>query len=430
MNRREFLKSALTMAALAPVSRLAAKAGPDGDKASDLKSGLQVTRRRYKNTGMTVPLLGFGCMRFARISPDNPGIDYSTVRKMIARAMNAGCNYFDTAYMYHGGESEKCLGELLKEYPRDSYYLTDKMPVWFAKKESDIERIFKEQLARCKTGYFDFYMLHSLNAANWKLAQKFHAYEFLARMKEEGKIRKLGFSFHDTPEVLKTIVKEQPWDFAQIQLNYLDWELYRSREQYEILTQAEIPVIVMEPLRGGALASLSPDATEILRRSDPDSSNAAWAFRYAASLPNVLCVLSGMSLPEHLEDNIKTFSPLKPLSDGERAALDAALKAYCKHLAVPCTACRYCLPCPVGVEIPKIFGIYNQYKISGNRWLFNNNYRAIPEESRADACVNCKRCVQHCPQKIQIPDELKKIDAEMNGAKLSALQMHETKPYV
>ncbi|MCI6288540.1 MAG: 4Fe-4S dicluster domain-containing protein, partial [Lentisphaeria bacterium] len=199
----------------------------------------------------------------------------------------------------------------------------------------------------------------------------------------------------------------------------------RSREQYEILTQAEIPVIIMEPLRGGALASLSPDATEILRRSDPDSSNAAWAFRYAASLPNVLCVLSGMSLPEHLEDNIKTFSPLKPLSDGERAVLDAALKAHRKHLTVPCTACRYCLPCPVGVEIPKIFEIYNQYKVSGNRRLFNRNYRAIPEESRADACVNCNRCIRHCPQKIQIPDELKKIDAEMNGSKLSALQMHE-----
>ena len=269
-----------------------------------------------------------------------------------------------------------------------------------------------EQLARCKTDYFDFYMLHALDKANWELAKKFHAYEFLQKMKKEGKIRKLGFSFHDTPEMLQTIVDAQEWDFAQIQLNYLDWELYRSREQYEILTKAGIPVIIMEPLRGGALASLSPEAAEILRKADPDSSNAAWAFRYAASLPNVLCVLSGMSLPEHMEDNIKTFSPLKPLTDNERKTLDLALKAYSKRLAVPCTSCRYCMPCPVGVEIPKIFGIYNQYKITGNKWLFENNYKAIPEESRASECVNCKRCVKHCPQKINIPEELKKIAKE------------------
>ncbi len=412
MNRREFLKSALTLAALAPVTRLAAKAGADGDKASDLTSGAQVTRRRWKDSALTLPLLGFGCMRLPRITPDNPAIDYPTVKKMIDRAMLAGCNYFDTAYMYHGGESEKCLGELLKSYSRDAYYLADKMPVGFAKKESDVERIFKEQLARCKTDYFDFYMLHALDKANWELAKKFHACEFLRKMKKEGKIRKLGFSFHDTPETLQTIVDAQEWDFAQIQLNYLDWELYRSREQYEILTKAGIPVIIMEPLRGGALASLSPEATEILHKADPDSSNAAWALRYVASLPNVLCVLSGMSLPEHMEDNIKTFSPLKPLTDNERKTLDLALKAYRKRLAVPCTSCRYCMPCPVGVEIPKIFGIYNQYKISGNKWLFKNNYKAIPEDSRASECVNCKRCVKHCPQKIDIPEELKKIAKE------------------
>lgn len=224
MNRREFLKGALTLAALAPITRLAAKAGADGDKTSDVLQGSQVTRRRYKNSALTVPLLGFGCMRLPQVSPDNQGIDYATAKKMIDRAMKAGCNYFDTAYMYHGGESERCLGELLKPYSRDSYYLTDKMPVWFARNSGNIEKIFNEQLARCKTGYFDFYMLHALDTANWSLAQKYKAYEFLARMKKEGKIRKLGFSFHDTPEVLQKIVNAHEWDFAQIQLNYLDWE--------------------------------------------------------------------------------------------------------------------------------------------------------------------------------------------------------------
>ncbi|MBQ9337028.1 MAG: aldo/keto reductase [Lentisphaeria bacterium] len=351
-------------------------------------------------------------MRLPTLSPDKPDIDYATAKKMIASAMKAGCNYFDTAYMYHGGRSEKCLGELLQDYSRDSYYLTDKMPVWFARTPADLERIFNEQLERCKTTYFDFYLVHSLGAANWKMAKRLKAYDFLAQKKKEGKIRKLGFSFHDTPELLAEIVKAHPWDFVQLQLNYLDWELYRSREQYEIATKAGLPVIVMEPLRGGALASLSPDAVEILRKAEPGLSTASWAFRYLAGLPNVLCILSGMTLPEHVEDNIRTFSPIKPLSESDRKTLDEALAAYRKRLAVPCTSCKYCMPCPVGVEIPKIFGLYNQYKISGNKWLFSNNYSSIPEDARADACVNCGKCMKQCPQKIKIPDMLRQIAKE------------------
>ena len=413
MNRRDFLKSALTFAALAPLARLQAKAGADGDKSSDIVSGPGVTRRRYKNTAMTLPLLGFGCMRLPRLSPDQPAIDANTAAKMVDMAMRAGCNYFDTAYMYHNGLSERFLGEALKKYPRDSYYLTDKMPVWYAQTPGDLEKIFNEQLERCQTGYFDFYMLHSLDENNWSTAQKLRACEFLEGKKREGKIRKLGFSFHDKPELLRKIVAARPWDFAQIQLNYLDWELYRSREQYEILTEAGIPVVVMEPLRGGALATLSPDSAAILKKADPQASCAAWALRYVGSLPNVLCILSGMTLPEHVEDNLRTFSPFKPLTDNERQVLNEALTAYRKRLAIPCTACRYCMPCPVGVEIPKIFGLYNQYKISGNRWLFKNNYNAIDEDSRASACVDCRRCTKHCPQKIDIPKFMRQIAADI-----------------
>lgn len=415
MNRRDFLKSALMAAIFAPLPHLAAKEGPDGNKISDQLKKEGITRRRYKDSALTVPLLGFGMMRLPLVSPDGSEIDYATAKKMFDRAMEAGINYFDTAYMYHGGLSEKCAGDLLSRYPRDSYYLTDKLPVWFARTSGDLEKIFQEQLKRCRTTYFDFYMLHSLDAGNWEHAKKLKAYEFLKKKQSEGKIRKLGFSFHDSPELLKKIVAAQKWDFAQIQLNYLDWELYRSREQYEILTQAGIPVIVMEPLRGGSLASLSPQAVEILKKSDPNATPAAWAFRYAASLPNVLTILSGMSLPEHLEDNIRTFAPLKPLTDPERKVLSEAVKVYRKKLAVPCTACRYCMPCPVGVEIPRIFGLYNQYRISGNRWLFKNNYNAIPEDSRANECVNCGKCVKHCPQHIKIPRELRKIAREVKA---------------
>ena len=415
MNRRDFLKNALAVAAFAPITRLWGREEADGNKISDVAKGPQVTRRRYRNTNLTVPLLGFGCMRLPTVSPDAPEIDYATAKKMIAEAMAAGCNYFDTAYMYHRGLSEKCLGTLLKDYPRDSYYLADKMPVWFARNPADMERIFQEQLDRCNTSYFDFYMLHSLGTDNWKTACSLKAYEFLAEKKKEGKIRKLGFSFHDTPELLKKIVKAHEWDFVQLQLNYLDWELYRSREQYEIATDAGIPVVVMEPLRGGSLATLSPDAVSILRKAEPGLSTASWAFRYLAGLPNVLCILSGMTRPEHVTDNIRTFTPVRTLSESDRKALDEALSVYRKQLAVPCTACKYCLPCPVGVEIPKIFGLYNQYRISGNKWLFSNNYNAISEESRADACVNCGKCVKQCPQHIRIPAELKKIAEEFDG---------------
>ena len=308
--------------------------------------------------------------------------------------------------------SEKCLGELLSEYPRDSYYLTDKMPVMLLEKSDDLERIFQEQLKRCRTAYFDFYMLHSLNRNNWDRAVRLKVYEFLLKKKAEGKIRKLGFSFHDTPELLKEIVKAGNWDFVQLQVNYLDWELYRSREQYEIATEAGIPVIVMEPLRGGALAQLSPDSAAILKQAEPEHSPASWAFRYLAGLPNVLCILSGMTRPEHLTDNLRTFSPIRPLNESEKATLEKALAVYRKQLAVPCTACKYCMPCPAGVEIPRIFGLYNQYKISHNRWHFTNSYRLIPAGSRADSCIECGECMKHCPQHLKIPELMKKIASE------------------
>lgn len=410
MNRREFIKSASAVAAVGAVSDIVAKADPDGDKLTDPPTAEQtVTRRNYRDTKQTVPLLGFGTMRLPRVTPGKPEIDYKKTKEMFAIAMKAGCNYFDTAYMYHDGLSETCCGDLLSEYDRDSYYLADKMPVWYCKSEADVERIFNEQLKKTKAGYFDFYLIHALDAGKWKKAKQVRAYEFLAKMKETGKIRRLGFSFHDTPEVLKEIASERPWDFAQIQLNYLDWEAYRSREQYEILTELKIPVVIMEPIRGGALAVLNDTATEILKNANPKVSTASWALRYAASLPNVLCVLSGMSLPEHVEDNIKTFTPFVPLTDKERETLQLALTAYQEKLAVPCTACRYCLPCPTGVEIPFIFGQFNQYKGTGRKGAFLRNYGSLGEEADATACIQCEKCVEKCPQHIKIPVELEKI---------------------
>lgn len=413
MNRRDFLKTTLTLAALAPLTRLAAKAGADGDKSSDFAKGDQVTRRRYKNTNLTLPLLGFGMMRLPRLEARGPEIDLAEAERMFRRALEAGVNYFDTAYFYHNGLSEKCVGSVLSKIPRDSFYLADKMPVRALRKEADVKRIWEEQLAKCKVDYFDFYLLHNLNRERWEVVKKLKVYEFLKERQKEGKIRKLGFSFHDEPEVLKTIASAHDWDFAQIQLNYLDWTLYRSKEQYGILTERGIPVVVMEPLRGGALASLNAEANQVFKAANPNVSTASWAFRFAGSLPNVICVLSGMTKMEHLEDNIKTFTDFKALDERERAVIENALAAYRKTGAIPCTACRYCTPCPVGVAIPRIFGLYNHAKISGNYMQFRMIYDKLSEDERASACIRCGACLKKCPQKINIPEELAKIDAEL-----------------
>lgn len=408
MNRREFLKSTLTVAALAPVTRLAAEATGTGTSSKNGRVP-QVTRRRYKDTELTLPLLGFGLMRL----PEKDGkVDRATAQEMVDRAMAAGCNYFDTAYMYHNGESESFVAEALKKYPRDSYYLTTKMPTIMLKNEADLERIFNEQLQRTGAGYFDFYLMHWLNAPHWELAKRLKLYDFMKKKQSEGKIRRLGFSYHGEPEVLKTIAQAYPWDIAQIQLNYLDWELCRSGEQYEVLTKLGIPVLVMEPLKGGTLVNLTPEAKAIFQQASPEASIASWGLRYVASLPNVQVVLSGMSAPDQMDDNLKTFSPFKPLTDAERQTVAEALAAYRKSGAIPCTACRYCAPCPVGVDIPRNLALYNQLK--GGLPLFHAKlvYDAMSEDKRASNCVHCGACKKKCPQKIDIPGHLKEI-AEM-----------------
>ena len=408
MDRREFLKSAAALAALGSVAKLAGSDLLDATK-SDKNGVPQVTRRPYRNTGITLPLLGFGLMRL----PTKDGqIDFSTAEKMVEMAMKAGCNYFDTAYMYHGGESEKFVGRVLSKYPRESFYLTSKMPIVMMRSEADNERIFNEQLARTKAGYFDFYFMHWLNEKHWEMAQRFKTLDFMKKMQKEGKIRHLGFSFHGEPETLKKIAEAYSWDLVQIQLNYLDWELCRSREQYELLTKLGIPVSVMEPLKGGTLVRLTPEAKKVFEKANPQVSTASWGLRYVASLPNVQIVLSGMSALEHMEDNIRTFSPLKPLTDAERKVIAEALAAYRKSGAVPCTACRYCSPCPVGVDIPRNLALLNQVK--GGLPLFHAKlvYDAMGEDERASSCVGCGACLRKCPQQIKIPTFMKQIAQE------------------
>lgn len=373
-------------------------------------AGPQVSRRPYRGGGMTLPLLGFGLMRL----PQRDGkIDLPVAEAMVARAMEAGCNYFDTAYMYHDGDSERFVGRVLADYPRGSYCLVDKMPVVMMKEAADNARIFGEQLARTRAGYFDFYFLHWMNAAHWAKARALGTLDFLKRMKAEGKIRRLGFSFHGEPETLREIAEAYPWDLVQIQLNYLDWDLCRSGEQYEVLTRLGIPVSVMEPLKGGSLVSLTPEARAVFERADPKAGMASWGLRYVASLPNVRVVLSGMSSPEQLEENLRTFMPFRPLNDAERLTVAGALEAYRSAAAVPCSACRYCSPCPSGVDIPRNLALHNQIRRGTSVFHAKLVYDAMPERQRASACVGCGACRAKCPQQIDIPARMAEIAREL-----------------
>jgi predicted aldo/keto reductase-like oxidoreductase len=359
-----------------------------------------------------ISLLGFGLMRLPCINGQDD-IDKRLALQMVDEAIAGGVNYFDTAYMYHGGQSENFAGEALSRYERSSYYLASKIPLGFLKSERDVEKIFSEQLKKCKTGYFDFYLLHGIMQNTLGIIRDYRVYEQLLKMKEEGLIRRLGFSFHDRPELLRKLVDEHEYDFAQIQLNYADWELQGAKEQYEILAAKKIPVHIMEPVRGGALATLNSEAIRIFKEADPAASPASWAIRYAASLPAVQVVLSGMTTMEQLKDNIAVMSPLQPLTERERTIVGKALTAYRKGATVPCTGCRYCMDCPSGVNIPKVLAAFNgrEYFASvndpGTDFHFIVDYGLLKEEEQAKYCVSCGQCTERCPQHIDIPYWLK-----------------------
>ncbi|MHC6203809.1 aldo/keto reductase [Breznakiellaceae bacterium SP9] len=362
--------------------------------------------------GIDVSLLGFGCMRLPLVGDDKAKIDYPLAQKMIDRAIKSGVNYFDTAWPYHDGMSEVFVGDTLSKYPRETYFLASKMPTWeLIQSETDVERIFNEQLGKCKVDYFDFYLVHSLERDRMDRFQRFDMYNKLLKKKEEGKIKRLGFSFHDNAELLAQIVKEHRWDFAQIQLNYIDWDTLNAKGLYEILTQAKLPVIIMEPVRGGALATLNAKSTAILKEAAPTASTASWALRFAAALPNVMTVLSGMSSLEQVDDNLQTFRHFKPLTDSEQAVLAQAAAAFRASGTIPCTGCRYCMDCESGVDIPRVFSHYNTYQTTKERFIFDMCYRSLSDSQQPKNCIGCGECLKKCPQSIDIPRFMKEIAA-------------------
>ena len=413
MNRRDFIKGSLAVVALAALGGCKEGKGTAPMKEEKKKGGM--TTRKLGNIAGGVSLLGYGLMRLPLKDRRNQAeIDKEKAQELIDRAMAGGVNYYDTAWVYHQGMSERFAGEALKKYPRESYYLADKMPVWEVKSLDDAKRIFQEQLDRCQAEYFDFYLMHSLNGGAWPNVRDNGALEYARQMKKEGKVKNLGFSFHGDNKDLAVIADFGGWDFAQIQLNYFDWDDY-SKEQYEILTSHGIPVVVMEPLKGGELANLQPKTLEMLTNARPGTTAAQWAFEFIASLPNVLTILSGMTYMEHVEENLKTFSPIEPLGD-EGKELLVKVKEFMKEEGkIPCTTCRYCTPCPVGVAIPDIFKMYNNYRSSLVKWMSQREYFQLEKGSRADACVECGACLKKCPQKINIPEELKRVHKEFTS---------------
>ncbi len=367
--------------------------------------------RTYKDSTDQVSLLGFGCMRLPKIDPEKSDIDIPQAQAMIDYAYAHGVNYFDTAYPYHEGKSELFIGEALKKYPRESYHLVSKLPVWLINEPADTTKYFEEQLKKCQTEYFDYYLCHALNRDRLHIIQKNHIFETMTKEKEAGRIRHLGFSFHGTLDMLEEILDAYSWDFVQIQLNYYDWETQKAKEEYEMITARGLQVIVMEPVRGGALHTLCPEAIDIFKKADASVSPASWALRYAASNPAVLTVLSGMSTMEQVKDNIHTMENFKPLTAEEYAVIDKAVEAYRRSKTIPCTGCRYCMDCPAGVDIPAVFKIYNHYATTENKAQFIEEYEALGEDKHASHCVACGQCMTQCPQSIQIPDKMQEVTA-------------------
>lgn len=367
-----------------------------------------ITKRAFCEN--TVSLLGYGCMRF----PEKDGqIDKEKAMALIDRAIAGGVNYFDTAYPYHGGKSEGFLKEaLIGRYDRSRFFLADKMPLWDLKEPADLEKIFGIQMERLGAEYIDYYLLHALSKNLWQKAVDLGAPAFLDRLKAEGRIRRAGFSFHDSPEVLHQILDGYNWDFVQLQINYYDWRHGRADEMYKMCEERGLPVIVMEPVRGGSLARMHKDMVKIFTDKEPDKSVASWAIRFAASLPGVATVLSGMTTMEQLEDNLGTLSPLCPLGKEEYDAIDRAMDVMDALPVTGCTGCRYCKDCPKGLDIPHLLACYDNYLKFDNDYHIRQRYlKDTPPEKQGSACVACGACMKVCPQHLPIPDLLKKVHA-------------------
>lgn len=364
-----------------------------------------------KELGADIKKLGFGLMRLPTKGEE---IELEELKAMVDHFLSNGFTYFDTAYVYHGGMSEVAAREaLVKRHPRESFQLATKLPIWAVKEKADLQKIVDTQLERTGAGYFDFYLLHSLDKPRLKVLDEFGAWDFLKSLKDRGIARHIGFSFHDKADVLDELLTAHPEaEFVQLQINYVDWDSpsVQSRACYEVARRHGKSVVIMEPVKGGALAVLSPAVQKVLQDANPNASLASWALRFAASLEGVITVLSGMSNLSQIEDNVATMSHFQPLGQEEYAVIDrvnAMLKAI---PTVPCTSCRYCVDgCPQSIVIPSILGNYNDYLLYNNLPGAKRSYGfSTRDHGKASDCIACGACEGVCPQHIEIIETLKK----------------------
>ena len=353
--------------------------------------------------------LGMGAMRLPVVDGDDSRIDEKKAEEMVAYAMANGVNYYDTAWGYHGGNSELVMGKALKNYPRESFYLASKFPGYDLANMDKVEEIFEKQLEKCQVEYFDFYLFHNVCEMNIDayLDPKYGIFEYLMKQKENGRIRHLGFSAHGRMDVLKRFLDAygEHMEFCQLQLNYLDWTFQNAKEKVELMKEHNIPVWVMEPVRGGKLASLDPENESKLKALRPEESIAAWAFRFLQSVPEVKVVLSGMSNMEQMQENIRTYGEDKPLNKKEMDTLMGIAEDMVKKNVVPCTACHYCVDhCTQGLDIPRLLELYNEHAFTGGGFIAPMALEAIPEDKHPDACIGCRSCEAVCPQQIKISE--------------------------
>ena len=352
--------------------------------------------------------LGFGAMRLPVLEGKDDQIDEQAAFDMVDYAMAHGINYYDTAFGYHGGNSELVMGRALARYPRESFYLATKFPGYDLSNMGKVREIFEKQLEKCRVDYFDFYLFHNvceLNIEQYLDNEKNGIFDDLVEQKRNGRIRHLGFSAHGSYQVMERFLKAygSEMEFCQIQLNYLDWKFQNADKKVELLSRYNLPVWVMEPLRGGRLVHLSEENEAKLKALRPEIPAHAWAFRFLQSLPEVAVVLSGMSNMEQLQDNIAIFDREEPLSDRERQVLDAVADEMLSHNLLPCTACHYCVShCPQQLDIPDLLEMYNEFNFTGGSFIALMKLASMSQDKRPESCVGCQSCEAVCPQQIRI----------------------------
>ena len=368
---------------------------------------------------MKLSALGLGNMRLPVVKGNDGQIDVDLAKKMYATCMKAGINYYDTAYGYHGGQSEVVVGELLKDYDRNSFYLASKFPGYDLTNMPKVKEIFEEQLKKCQVEYFDFYLFHNVCEMNIDayLNPKYGIYDYLMEQKKNGRIKHLGFSAHGDVKCMTRFLEAygKDMEFGQIELNYFDYKFQDAKGKVELLKKWNIPIWVMEPVRGGQLATLSEEATAKLKAAREDEEVPAWAFRFLQSIPEVTMTLSGMSNMEQLQANIKTYEESKPLSEEEMNLLLGIADDMIRKTTVPCTGCHYCVSkCPKELDIPFLLKLYNEAMVSGSGvFIAPMALSSVDPEKQPECCVKCHSCEKVCPQQIHIPEELEKFAKKM-----------------